>query len=51
MSYFPYQFFEEFIVRTPVFSRKDFQEIFSKQEISGSRLREICSNPIFQEAI
>ncbi|WP_294220869.1 lantibiotic dehydratase family protein [uncultured Chryseobacterium sp.] len=51
MSNFPYHFFEEFAVRTPLFSRKNFHKIFNKQEISGSTLREIGSDPIFQEAI
>ncbi|KAA0127867.1 lantibiotic dehydratase [Chryseobacterium sp. SN22] len=51
MSQFPYQFFEEFAVRTPLFSCKDFQKIFSNLEISKSKLKEICSDPIFLEAL
>ncbi|MCJ7935737.1 MAG: lantibiotic dehydratase family protein [Chryseobacterium sp.] len=51
MSRFPYQFFNEYAVRTPLFSLKDFQELFNKNEISDAGLKEICSDLIFQEAI
>ncbi|PRA97542.1 lantibiotic dehydratase [Chryseobacterium sp. MYb7] len=51
MSRFPYQFFNEYGVRTPLFSRKNFQQVISKDEITDAELKEICSNPIFQEAI
>lgn len=51
MSRFPYQFFDEFVVRSPLFSCKDFQEIISKSQISENKIREICFDPIFQEAL
>ncbi|MFZ4927978.1 lantibiotic dehydratase family protein [Chryseobacterium sp. Mn2064] len=52
MSRFPYQFFNEYVVRTPLFSRKNFQQaISSKDEITDLELKKIISNPIFQEAI
>lgn len=52
MSRFPYQFFDEYVVRTPTFSCKNFQkEINSKDEITDAELKKICINPIFQEAI
>ena len=52
MSRFPYQFFDEYVVRTPSFSRKNFQQVISsKDEITDAELKEICTNPIFQEAI
>lgn len=51
MPRFPYQFFDEFIVRTPLFSRKDFQEQWSRKEISDSELKKICGNPVFLEAL
>ncbi|CAA7390284.1 hypothetical protein CHRY9393_02586 [Chryseobacterium fistulae] len=52
MSRFPYQFFDKYVVRTPSFSRKNFQHtISSKDEITDAELKEICTNPIFQEAI
>lgn len=51
MPQFPYQFFEEYIVRTPLFSYKDFQEKLGREEILDDDLKEICSNPVFQEAI
>lgn len=52
MARFPYQFFDEYVVRTPIFSRKNFQQAVShKDEITNTQLKEICANPIFQEAI
>ncbi|UCA58268.1 lantibiotic dehydratase family protein [Chryseobacterium rhizoplanae] len=52
MSRFPYQFFDEYVVRTPLFSRKNFQQaISSKDEITDVELKEIYTNPIFQEAV
>ncbi|WP_353149497.1 lantibiotic dehydratase family protein [Chryseobacterium sp.] len=51
MSRFPYLFFDKYIVRTPLFLRKNFQDQFSKDEISDSELKEICRNPVFLEAI
>lgn len=51
MSRFPYQFFNEYIVRTPLFSCKNFIEKFNKKEISDSELKEITGNSIFKEAI
>jgi len=51
MSQFPYHFFEEYVVRTPLFSRRNFQEKAEKEAFSDAELLEICSNPVFQEAI
>lgn len=51
MPRFPYQFFDEFVVRTPLFSRKDFQEQLNRKEIPDSELQEICSHPVFLEAL
>ncbi|MEC3877800.1 lantibiotic dehydratase family protein [Chryseobacterium salviniae] len=51
MPRFPYQFFDEFVVRTPLFSRKDFQDQLSRNEIPDSELQEICRNPVFLEAL
>ncbi|WP_292009070.1 lantibiotic dehydratase family protein [Chryseobacterium sp.] len=52
MARFPYQFFNEYVVRTPSFSRKNFQQAIScKDEITDAKLKEICTNPIFQEAV
>ncbi|WP_143883102.1 lantibiotic dehydratase family protein [Chryseobacterium binzhouense] len=51
MPQFPYQFFQEFAVRTPHYSQKDFHKKISKEKLSESDFREICINPIFQEAI
>ncbi|MDF2551630.1 MAG: lantibiotic dehydratase [Chryseobacterium sp.] len=51
MSQFPYRFFEEYVVRTPLFSRRSFQEEAVKKAFSDIELKEICSNVIFQEAI
>ncbi|WP_394674536.1 lantibiotic dehydratase family protein [uncultured Chryseobacterium sp.] len=51
MARFPYHFFDEHVVRTPLFSRKNFQENVNTSDISHEELRIICYNPIFQEAI
>ncbi|ANF53270.1 lantibiotic dehydratase [Chryseobacterium glaciei] len=51
MSRFPYHFFDEFVIRTPLFSCKDFREKVKNDEISDAALKEIGTDPIFQEAI
>lgn len=51
MSRFPYQFFEEYVFRTPLFSRKKFQEITGSDEIPKDDLKSIYADPVFQEAI
>ncbi|WP_295202945.1 lantibiotic dehydratase family protein [uncultured Chryseobacterium sp.] len=51
MSHFPYQFFDEYVFRTPLFSRKKFQEIAGNDQISIVELRSMYSDPVFQEAI
>ncbi|KIC64801.1 lantibiotic dehydratase family protein [Chryseobacterium taiwanense] len=51
MSHFPYQFFEEFVVRTHLLSCKKFQEKVNKDEISDEELKDIFVNPVFQEAV
>lgn len=51
MSKFPYHFFDEYVVRTPVFSYKTFIEHISKDQISDDELKEIYSNTFFQEAV
>lgn len=52
MARFPYQFFGEYVVRTPIFSRKNFQQAVSnKDEITNAQLKEIYTNPKFQEAV
>lgn len=51
MARFPFQFFDEYVVRTPLFSRKNFQENVNGSSISNEELKAICNNSIFQEAI
>lgn len=51
MPQFPYSFFEEYVVRTPLFSRRNFQEKAKKEAFSHVELREICKDLVFQEAI
>lgn len=51
MARFPFQFFNEYIVRTPLFSRKNFQENVNGSSISNEELKSICNNSVFQEAI
>ena len=51
MSRFPYQFFDEYIIRTPLFSRNNFTQNLEKKETSDDELKDICSDPVFQEAV
>jgi 5-methylthioribose kinase len=51
MPQFPYSFFEEYVVRTPLFSRRNFQEKAKKEMFSDVELRKICEDLVFQEAI
>ncbi|MCY0968898.1 lantibiotic dehydratase family protein [Chryseobacterium wangxinyae] len=51
MPHFPYHFFEEFVIRTPLFSRRNFQENAYKEAFSDEELKEICEYSVFQEAI
>jgi len=51
MPRFPYQFFDEYVVRSPLFSLKDFIEKTDRDEISDEVLREISTDPVFQEAV
>ncbi|AZB08806.1 lantibiotic dehydratase [Chryseobacterium sp. G0162] len=52
MSRFPYQFFEEYIVRTPLFSCKRFLEAVNKDKISDGELKnEFADQSVFLEAI
>ena len=51
MSQFPYHFFDNFIVRTPIFQYKEFQNLFSNKDISDEKFQKICDNEIFKEAI
>ncbi|WP_250253569.1 lantibiotic dehydratase family protein [Chryseobacterium sp. Marseille-Q3244] len=52
MSRFPYQFFEEYIVRTPLFSCKRFLELVNKDEISDEDLKnKFADHSVFLEAL
>lgn len=51
MSRFPYQFFDEFVFRTPLFSLSNFHDKVSTFEIDENEVMAICRNPVFQEAI
>lgn len=51
MPKFPYQFFEHFITRSPLLPFSDFKKIFSPSHIDEEKLLEICSDPLFKEAI
>ena len=50
MSRFPYKFFDHFIVRSPLLSNKKYQSK-SAERFSDFVLKEIFSDPVFQEAI
>nr|WP_315032761.1 lantibiotic dehydratase family protein [uncultured Chryseobacterium sp.] len=52
MSRFPYQFFEKYSVRTPLFSSKKFLEAVNKDEISDEELQyKFADNLVFLEAL
>lgn len=51
MPQFPYRFFDEYVVRTPLFSHKNFRQKFDTEEISDVNLKEVCTDSAFQEAI
>jgi len=51
MALFPYQFFDEYVVRTPLFSYKNFHEKANNYYISDDELKVICNTAVFQEAI
>ncbi|NML58268.1 lantibiotic dehydratase family protein [Chryseobacterium cheonjiense] len=51
MARFPYQFFDEYVVRTPLFSRENFQKNVNGCSISNEELKAICKNSVFHEAI
>lgn len=50
MSRFPFQFFDNYIVRTPVLPYKKFETIFSSQKINHEKL-EVFADGLFREAI
>jgi len=51
MPQFPYIFFEEYVVRTPVYSSKNFQKKAVKDIFSDDELKEISQDSIFQQAV
>lgn len=51
MSRFPYQFFSQYVFRSPLFSLKDFLKKVEDGELSEGSLKEIYADPIFREAI
>lgn len=51
MSRFPYQLFSNFVYRTPLFSSKEFQKIFSNKKVNVEIFENIFSDKIFQEAL
>ncbi|OPB84963.1 lantibiotic dehydratase family protein [Elizabethkingia ursingii] len=51
MSRFPYQFFEDFVIRTPLFSYKTFIQGLNNEDISDLELKKIYSDVFFQEAV
>ena len=50
MPRFPFQFFDNYIVRTPILSFKKFEKIFSNQKINHEEL-EVFTDGLFREAI
>ncbi|MDQ0065157.1 lantibiotic dehydratase family protein [Chryseobacterium lathyri] len=51
MSRFPYQFFDKYVIRTPLFSLKEFLKKTNSDKITNEELRIICNSPVFQEGI
>lgn len=51
MAQFPYQFFNNFVARTPILSYRHFQKLFSQEEFDENKIKDIFSNPLLQEAI
>lgn len=51
MPQFPYSFFDQYAVRTPLYSNKKFIEKVDKDILSDEEIVEICENSSFQEAI
>ena len=50
MPRFPFQFFDNFVVRTPILPYKKFETIFSSQKINHEEL-EVFADSLFREAI
>lgn len=51
MAQFPYQFFNSFVVRAPVFSYRHFQKLFYQEEFDENKIKDLFSNSLLQEAI
>lgn len=51
MPQFPYNFFGSFVIRTPLFSYTEFQNIFSDEKTGEKKFQEIWENETFKEAI
>ncbi|WP_312824787.1 lantibiotic dehydratase family protein [Epilithonimonas sp.] len=51
MPRFPYQFFDDFIFRSPILQFDKFLTTFSQQNLTQENFLEICKNKIFQESI
>ena len=50
MSRFPFQFFDNYIVRTPILPYKKFENIFSTQKINHEKL-EVFTDGLYRETI
>lgn len=48
---YPYSFFPNYILRTPIFSLDYYKSVTSKKEVSETEIRNLCNNPVFREAI
>ncbi len=51
MSRFPYQFFDQYIFRSPLFTLQDFLEKADRDRISENELKTIFSDPVYMEAV
>ena len=51
MPQFPFSFFDNFIVRKPIYSYKEFQDLCSEKHLDNEKIYNLLKNEIFKEAI
>lgn len=51
MPQFPFNFFENFIVRIPLYSYKEFQNLYSEKHLDNEKIYNLLKSEIFKETI
>lgn len=51
MPQFPFKFFDNFIVRKPLYSYKEFQNLYSEKHVDNEKIYNFLKSEIFKEAI